>query len=344
MLAKPAKPSQFDELRIGEYTFDTALAEMTESAKRYAKKLAKDEATGRPAPVDATEQKKEIGADERVFSAMVALLRRDTANIDRAVRVINKKDATATQLMDALASAGTAPAQQGLVEILENSKLDKTQRVRSAIALARVARAEPDSVSALTKLLHVHGFETAACYGLGTMSRRLRENGEFAAADAIVDVLVKELKQSKNEDWSVIVLRGIANSGSGKAFDTVEPFLKEPSARLREAAVESIRLMLEPRVYTVLQSVIANETDDSVRVAALDACGMRPMTPALLQAVSSAGLTSKSTRVRQRAVRVLATWAPQNAEALSALKSITALETNPNLRLQAEAAEKSIAK
>ena len=140
------------------------------------------------------------------------------------------------------------------------------------------------------------------------------------------------------------MLRGIANCGNGTAFEAVEPFLKEPSARLREAAVDSIRLMLEPKVETVLQSVIANEADGSVRVAALDACAMRPMTPILLQRVSSAGLASKNTRVRQRAIQVLATWAPQNPEAMAALKSITALETNPNLLREAETAEKHLQK
>ena len=345
MIARATNTSQFDALRIGDYTFDKALAEMSDSAKRLATKQAKDaKSKGRPSPVDPSIEKRELTSDERAFTAMTALLRRDTANVDRAVQIINKKDVAAAQLMDALSSAGTPSAQQALLGVVENSKLDKSLRQRSAIALTRVANAAPGTVSAFTRLLHVQGFETAACYGLGTISRRLRESGDFAAADAIVGTLVKELKESKSEDWDVVVLRGIANSGSGNAFETVEPFLKEPSARLREAAVESIRLMQESKVDTVLQSVIANETDESVRIAALDACAMRPMTPILLQRVASAGLAGKSTRVRQRAIQVLATWAPQNPEATAALKSITALETNPNLLREAETAEKHLQK
>jgi hypothetical protein len=345
MIAKATNASQFDDLRIGDYTFDKALAEMSDSAKRLASMLEKDaKSKGRPSPVDPSIERHELTSDERAFTAMTALLRRDTADVDRAVQIISKKDVAAAQLMDALSSAGTPPAQQALLGIAENSKLDKSLRQRSAIALSRVANAAPGTVNTFTRLLHVQGFETVACYGLGTISRRLRESGDFAAADAIVDTLVKELKESKSEDWNVVVLRGIANSGNGNAFETVEPFLKEPSARLREAAVESIRLMQESRVDTVLQSVIANETDDSVRVAALDACTMRPMTPILLQRVASAGLAGKSTRVRQRAIQVLATWAPQNPEAIAALKSITALETNPNLLREAETAEKHLQK
>ena len=117
--------------------------------------------------------------------------------MDRAVQIITKKDDAATQLMDALSSAGTPPAQEALLGIAENSKLDKALRQRSAIALGRVANAEPATVSALTQLLHIQGLETAACYDLGTISRRLRESGNFAAADAIVETLVKELKESK---------------------------------------------------------------------------------------------------------------------------------------------------
>lgn len=343
MVAKPGNASQFDDLRIGNYTFEKALAELTGSAKRNAARQAKDaQSKGRPATVNPSVEKKELTSEERAFTAMTALLRRDAANVERAVQTINKKDVAAAQLMDALSSAGTPVAQQALCSIAENPKLDKTLRQRSAIALGRVIDAAPVTVGTFTRLLHVEGLETAACYGLGTASRRLRESGDFAAADAIVGTLLKELKESKSDDWKVVVLRGIANSGNGKAFEMVEPFLKEPSAQLREAAVEAIRLMQEPRVDTVLQNVLANETDDSVRVAALDACGMRPMTPTLLQTVRSAGLTSKTTRTRRRAIQVLAAWAPENPEAKTALNSIAALETNPNLLHEAQTAEKHL--
>ena len=345
MMAKSVNPAQFDELRIGNYTFEKALTELSDSAKRLSKKLAKDKASqGRPRPEDPELQKKELDVDERVFTAMAALLRRDTVNVDRAGQIISKNGVVASHLLDALASAGTPAAQQALVSIIENPKLDKKLRQRSAIALTRVGYATPGTIGAFTKLLHVPGFETAACYGLGTLSRHLRDNGDFGTADSIVDTLLKELKESKGEDWTVVVLRGIANSGNGKAFDAVEPFLKEPNARVREAAVESIRLMQESKVDTVLQSILATETDESVRAAAIDACAMRPMTPRLLQSVSSAGLTGKSTRVRQRAVQVLAMWAPQNPEALSALKSVSAFEQNPNVRREAETAESRVAK
>lgn len=343
MNARPGNTAQYDSLRIGDFSFDKALAALSESAKRLASKAAKDESSGPSAGTDSAAQEKEIGNDARVFSAMAALLRQDTANVDRALQLISNKHTATNHLMDALAAAGTAPAQKALLQVIENAKLDKTTRLRGAVALARVARATPDTVAGFEKILHAHGFETAACYGLGTIARRLRENGDFAGADAISATLIGELKQSKSDDWSAVVLRGIANSGNGKAFDTVEPFFKEPNARLREAAVEAVRLMLEPRVEVVLQSIIANETDDSVRVAALDACLTRNMTPALLQTVSSAGLTAKSTRVRQHAIRVLSVWAPQNPEALSALKSITALEANPSLLRAAEKAEQRVA-
>lgn len=128
-----------------------------------------------------------------------------------------------------------------------------------------------------------------------------------------------------------MALRGIANGGNSKAFDTVEPFLKEPSRRLREAAVESIRLMSEPRVETVLLSALANETDQSIRVAAIDPCGMRDMSPELLKTVTSVRISGKSSRVRQPALQVLATWAPRHSEAAAALKSVAALESNPNV-------------
>jgi len=343
MVAKPGDASQFDDLRIGSYTFEKALGEITGHAKLIATRQTIDaKSKGIAFLVDPSFEKKELTSEERAFTAMTALLRRDAANVDRAVQTINKRDVAAAQLMDALSSAGTPVAQQALCNITENPKLDSALRQRSAIALGRVTNAAPVTVSTFTRLLHVKGFETAACYGLGTASRHLRESGDFVAADAIVDALVKELQETKSDDWKVIVLRGIANSGNGKAFETVEPLLKESAAQIREAAVESIRLMQEPRVDTVLQSVLANETDDSVRVAALDACAMRPMTPALLQTVTSTGLTGKSTRIRQRAIQVLASWAPENPEARTALKSITAMETNPNLLREARKAEQHL--
>jgi HEAT repeat protein len=343
MVAKAANTAQFDDLRIGNYTFDKALAELTESARHLRKHFGGTSgAADTTGPSEPAMDKGSFAADQRAFGALIGLLRHDTANVDRAAQYIIKNGMAADSLMDALSSAGTPPTQQALLSIIDNSKLTKQVRLRAAGALTRVASPTPNAVTTFTRLLHVADFDAIACYGLGTLSRRMRENGDFAAADAVSDTLVKELRETKKEDWTVTVLRGVANSGNGKAFASVEPFLTDRSARIREAAVSSLRLMMEPKVETVLQSILANETDDSVRVAALDACGMRPMTPGLLQITSTAVLSSKSTRVRQKAIQVLATWTPRNAEAKSALKSMSVLETNPIVRREAETAEKQL--
>ncbi|MEO7033118.1 MAG: hypothetical protein ABI335_04810 [Polyangiaceae bacterium] len=77
---------------------------------------------------------------------------------------------------------------------------------------------------------------TFALLGLGTISRRLREAGEVARADAIVAGLVQGLAAATAVEDQMDALRGIANSGASSAFDAVKPFLQAKEPRVESAA------------------------------------------------------------------------------------------------------------
>lgn len=326
-LATDRREPQLDETRIGNYTFDSALTE-----------LQKENAVKQPFAAqkpDASDEQK-LREQSRVFTAMTAILRSHPADIARAVAVIQRGSPASKSLLDALGSSRTPETQQALAQLAQNVKLAKDLRRQAAFALIRTPHPTPDSVQVLIKNIKDETLRPYAVYGLGTYARRLREVGEVPLSNQASEALLTQLSGSKESD-RVDVLRGIANSGYAPALDRVRPLFLDPDPSIRAAAVGAIRLMPNPEVESLIAARLGADEKQSVRLAALDAAGLREPGDTLVTAVSDVAMNAPDSQSRARAVRLIEGWLPKRPELRKSLEQVAWSDSREGVRKLAQA-------
>ena len=132
-------------------------------------------------------------------------------------------------IMDALASAGSEPAQKALADLVLDTKLDADARIAAANSLIRVPKPAPPMIDTLQQLLPDPLLREHAVFGLGTAARRLREAGEAERSRAVSERLVALLRAAKQSDDRIRCLRGIANSAYTPALPVVSSSSRRPT-------------------------------------------------------------------------------------------------------------------
>jgi hypothetical protein len=316
--------ADYDAERIGDYTFDKALAELEQQMRDSKGGLdLVDSVRGKPLdPEQLDERKSKFAAQGRVFSAMAALMRRDPDNVKKAVSRIRDGSPARRALLDALSSAGSAQAQNALASLMNDVKLKPGLRGAAAFSLTRTDNATAATVTALEAhvgegdVLRVH-----ALFGLGTIARHLRDADESARAEAIVSTLVRTLGQATTAAYKVEVLRGIANSGNASAFSAVKPLLEDKTPKVHAAAIEAVRLMVHPEVDAILAQAVT-QPNHTVQGSAIDAISVREPSPVLLSALETASGSTFTTAVRVKAVQIMGHWLAKRPELRKTLEQL----------------------
>ncbi len=340
----PGKVDSLDTTRGEGRNFEELLVilEATAQDTQALKDLVGSvQGTANPNASDQAAREARMRERGKDFSATVAVLRSTPGSMAKAKAAISRGSPASPILLDALASVGTPEAQAMLVSFVEQTSIALELRARAAAALMQVERPTADAVASLTGLTKDPRLSVHALYGLGTMSRKLRVAGDEAAALAIANTLVAELRAARSSAARSHVLRAIANSGHDRAFTVVRPYLTSESIKERTAAVDAIRLMSLPEVDELLLKVMDSETASVVRGAAVEALEVRRSSKALTDALSRAARSDKDSSVRLRAVNVLASWLPAHPEVRGVLEALAETESNPRVR---EAAIGAVAK
>jgi hypothetical protein len=332
-------PTTYDVNRIGDYTFPKALSELEAHSRDPEEKKLVSIVRGQPfEPDQEKERENKLQAEGKAFAAMAALIRRDKQDIPLVLARVRAQSPAAHALLDALSSAGTPEAQEALVLLSEDAKLKLPLRRAAAFSLTRTNPATPATVAALRA--HVATSDPLhlfALFGLGTIARRLREDGETARSEAIVQGLSQDLSQVTNPDDQVDTLRAIANSGAPSAFDAVKPFLDNKDVRVQAAAIASLRLMVRPEVDGIIAAELAHP-EPALQNAALDAISVREPSAPLVTAVDRAAKSATAPGVRMKAVRIMGKWLPQRPEFRSALEAVAQSDNEDQIRAAAKKA------
>lgn len=320
--------ANYDQLRIGHYTYETALAEVKKQAEQRAR------AAVPPKPKDDDEEGSQRELQERaeVFRAMAAILRAEPQRVPDAVREIRKKTPASRPLIDALATANTSESLAALVSLVNDDSLDEDWRGASARGLIRVKQTTPQSIAALTSLLERPKLRVHSLYGLGSVARRLEEEGRTGESQAVVQTLLRELRKKQSPTGTAQTLRGIANTGATSALESVIPFLQAASEEVRAAAVDALRLMHDPRVDALLVQVLLTDPKKTVRRGAAEAASARDPSEALLTGLQNAVTTDPDVKVRRQAVDTLIVWLPKHPELKLALETVARDDTRPSLK------------
>jgi hypothetical protein len=291
-----------------------------------------------PKPAPGAERAGDLREHVATFSALVALLRVEPAAVEKAAARARAGSAAAGPIMDALASAGTDPAQAALSALVLDAKLDADARIAAANSLIRVPKPAPRTIDTLEQLIPDPLLREHAVFGLGTAARRLREAGDAERSRAISDKLVALLGAAKQSGDAIRCLRGIANSAYTGALPAVRPFVSSPDASLRIAAIEATRLMDDPAVDAFITGPMTKDDDAGVRIAAVQVAARRPPSTALAAALTNVALHDADTRTRRHAVELLGRWAAKDDALRRVLRQVAADDGRPEIREAAKLA------
>jgi HEAT repeat protein len=324
-MKEAAKPNPaFDAQRIGGRSFEQALAELESNKPR----------TG----VDAGATPSKAGAD--AFAAMATILRTQPKALPKAVAAFAKNPTSRLALLDALAAAGTPGALAALAQLAEDRKRPEAVRGRAAYALVRTSQPSAASVDRLIPWLDDDLLKTYALAGLGTFSRRLREQGSTEPSTRAAEALVRLLQVPAWRAWRVEVLRGIANSGYGNALPRVRPLLADTEDSIRAAAIDAIRLMPNADVEELVAAHVGADEKMIVRMTALDAASLRTPNRVLADAVGKTAASAPDLHSRVRAIRLAQRWLPQYPDLRTILEKIARDDSQEQVRKAALAALK----
>jgi HEAT repeat protein len=322
----------YDPLRIGDYTYAKALAEMEAVNLKDKRARATDHKSTGTTPAESSELQERAAP----FRAMSAILRSQPEHIEQAVADIRKRGPAARTLIDALAMTETDAGAAALAGLLEDRTLPTDWRGAVASGLIRGGNTHEKTVQALVGTLGEPEIRVHALFGLGTISRKLAEAGDTARAESTIRVLTLLLGSKPSSVVAGYALRGISNSGATSALGVVEPYMKGPNASLRIAAVQALRLMRDAKATELLAERLLHDKDKSVRRAAADAASYQPPSADLITAMQNAVTSDPDVKVRKRLLETLVKWLPSNPELKDTLRLVEQEEKRASVREIAE--------
>jgi hypothetical protein len=331
--ASAASVNSLDDARIGELDFDAIVARLEQRA--LEQRGAQDVDDGRQ---EAAGEQTRLRENSQLFVALSALFRREPGTVAQAVRRIQDKSPAAVVLMDALATASTPDAQVALVSLMKAKELDEKLRNRAINALARASKPTPHAVKALKAILIDDPFSRRALYGLGSYSRRLREEGETARAKELGEFIVARLKLVRGRLSLVTVLRAIANSGYEGALPAVKPYLDDRREEIRAAALIALHSMSDSTVDGILAKRLDSDPATQVRLSAIEAAQTRAPTDELVAALTRGATRAPDAHIRYRSVELLTRWLARRPELRSTLEHVANHDAEQRVRERARAA------
>jgi hypothetical protein len=255
-----------------------------------------------------------------------------------------KSDQMRAQILDILASAGSAEAQAAMRRMLElpNSTRDPKifQQLYPRLGLAGTPTPETvkyvlDGHAAALHAGDVQGRQLRA-YTLGTLASRTKDP---QAAALMVDVLVDDVTNAADSRDLRHAYRALGNTGDPRALEVVREGLSSKDTDVRASAAVALRRVPGAEAQKTLSSLLAGETDRDVQRALLDALKSRPLSSESLTALRA--LTVERRLAPGAANELLALVGEQTTATPELVQTLQALllmpNVSPNARQQARA-------
>lgn len=334
--------ARFDEKRIGDFTYESALAELIrlEKEKEQDEKLvgSTNGVPSDPALVKRTRER--LSKYQSAFGAMVAILRTQPDKLERADRDLAKQGIAFNPLIDAVSSTGTPAAQKIVQKRVVDPKLELLKRVQAATGIARVERATPETIDALASLIGHSELRQFGSYGVGTASRLLSEAGDEEGSVRAFSILKNHLAQATSPTEQANLLLGMSNSARPELVQVAQPYLSHASERVRHAAIQSLRLVDGPRAAEIFVTVLKSESYHDRRIA-IESLENRQATRELTSVLVQLAETSKRSAERLASVKILARWRKDSVAAQDALIRIAKNDEREVIRTAAQQALRS---
>lgn len=286
----PKRRVNFDEVMVGGRTFPDVLAQYVKWAKA-------------PGGIEG------VAVEERsaLFRALVGLLRTQPDTLTLARRAVAPSSLARDTVIDALGTASTPACAQLLEELTFSPQSSQAVKVRAATALIRAPEPNEVGLIAVERMIVDDTFQEHGLLGLGTYARLLREQSSELEGRATAR-LHQELSAAKSERVRALVLLAIANSGARGLYERALAEQQSAVPDVRQAAIQAIRLMEDPRVEPRLTELVSGADATDVQ-SALQALGRRETaTESLVTRVQELARSHAAPLVRRESVLVLIRW------------------------------------
>jgi HEAT repeat protein len=241
-------------------------------------------------------------------------------------------------VLDVLAATGGGEAQAALLRVLDSSAARHgEQRLTYLQRLVLVEDPSPETSRALRER-HAQSLASndtdmayAEAHVMGAMAGTLAARGERAEARATTDVLAGALDSAKTTAARAAYLSALGNAGDPAQIARIAKHAHDPEPAVRRSVASALRKTEEPEARATLMTLAA-DSDEDVQVAAIEALGHSPASPAeqrelgrLLEAPRLGG------EAEGQVVTLLLRQGPPSAEVRGSLEQLLAHTEDPRL-------------
>lgn len=335
--------ASLDRVRIGGSSVDEVINRLERAAngrgEKGATRLAESVNGARLDEAKSEAQRAERKRAAEDFAALAALIRQNPEQVlSRVSGKVRKGSIASSSLIGAMGDANTPRAQSELVAFLLDESLDLRLRMTSALRLLRVKNPTAESADALVSILEHPELKSHATLALGSVSRRLREQGEVGLGNRYSGILARRLKSAVEERDKVVLLQGLTNAADPSSFPELQGLVRgKSSSKVRAGAVLALRWNTDPGVEGVLVAAL-QDPELNVRRASLRIAKARGYSEGLASAVASAALVDSDVRCRRSAVGLLANWLSQAPHLRVSLERVATSDAHAKVRELAKAA------
>lgn len=281
------------------------------------------------------------GSAPALFVELRERFRRDPAAIAQAGLLARQRGTDLrlrSTVIDAIGSAGTAPAQRELLTLRGEVEDELLSAVY--LGLAETSQPLPETLEVLREEGRAQGLSRDhARRALGWLATRV-ENSALKAQ------LAEELEGSLGEDPASdqVLLEALGNAGQDRSLPALESYLEAADEATRAQAAAALRKLEDAKAQTLLQTSARSDASPRVRREAVRSLAARPPTASSLDTIASALRQDADVRVRLEALEGLAAWksyAEVGAEESAAIQSLlqeAAASPEPALQERAQAA------
>jgi len=179
-------------------------------------------------------------------------------------------------VLSALGKAATDEAQDLLLE-LHQDVAGGANREHATMAMIQIAAPKPELLRALAGAMQaqrdVSRFHATNMLVLGALAPR--NPAKLEGDRTALEVLFDHEQQARRVGATDLWLDALGNAGVPAILPRVQPYLADPSPRLREVAVAALRRLQVPRAVELICDRALRDPEDVVRFAAVQALAGR---------------------------------------------------------------------
>jgi hypothetical protein len=267
----------------------------------------------------------------RLFALLKTQLKFNDAHVREAERLIRARDPRKPMLIDALGSAGSAPAQAVLRRLIEDLGSEAPDRRRAMIALDFAETPSAETLELFRGMRDDPVYGTQAWYGLGSAAHNLAASDPEAAKGVALEIS-SALRQTADPNQAVRLLKAIGNAGNEATLDDIEARLASPEAGVRAAAVWALRRVPGARADQGIAVALDRDPEAVVRLKALEAIAYRQATPVLVYALQDSITSETEVVVRRESVRAAMRWAALAPNLAAGLRELARTDPDQKIR------------